>query len=117
MTISKEYFQDRFILLVLSLNIFLAFVTLLFLAFRIGSGHSSYIVQYRQDFGSNDFTAGSLPQLLSFGLFAMLVLVVNLVLSLRMYRIHRQLAVVVLGMATILLVFGMVVSNALLILR
>jgi hypothetical protein len=117
MTIPKQYFQDRFILLVLSSNVFLVFLTLLFLIFRIGSGHSTYIVQYRQNLGADAFTAGSLWQLLSFGLFAIFVVGFNLFLSMRMYQIHRQLSVVALGMATVLLLFGLVVSNALLILR
>jgi len=117
MTIPKQYFQDRFILLVLSANVFLVFLTLLFLMFRIGSGHSTYIVQYRQNLGADAFTAGSLWQLLSFGLFAVFALGFNLFLSMRMYQIHRQLSVVALGMATVLLLFGLVVSNALLILR
>lgn len=117
MNIPKQYFQDRFILLVLSSNVFLVLITVLFLLFRIGSGHSTYIVQYRQNLGADAFTAGTLWQLLSFGLFAVFILGFNLFLSMRMYRIHRQLSVVVLGMATILLLFGLVVSNALLILR
>lgn len=117
MHIPKRYFQDRFILFVLTLNVFLTLVTLLFLMFRIGGGHTTYIVQYRQNLGADAFQPGSLWQLLSFGLFALLVLGFNLFLSIRTYAIHRQLAVVVLGMATILLLFGLVVSNALLILR
>ncbi len=117
MNIPKQYFQDRFILLVLSSNVFLTLITMLFLLFRIGSGHSTYIVQYRQNLGADAFTAGTVWQLLSFGLFAVFVLGFNLFLSMRMYRIHRQLSIVVLGMATVLLLFGLVVSNALLILR
>lgn len=117
MNIPKQYFQDRFILLVLSANVFLVIITLLFLFFRIGTGHSVYFIQYRQNLGADAFTAGSLWQLLSFGLFAVFVAAFNLFLSIRMYLIHRQLSVVVLGMATVLLLFGLVVSNALLILR
>lgn len=117
METAKEYFQDRFVLLVLSLNVFLTFITLLFLAFRIGGGHSTNIVQYRQNLGAEAFSTGSLLQLLSFGIFALFILGFNTFLSFRFYKIHRQLSVVVLVMTTILLVFGLVVSNALLILR
>ncbi len=89
----------------------------MFLVFRIGGGHSSYIVQYRQSLGSDAYTAGTVWQLLSFGLFALMILIGNSYLSMRMYLIHRQLSVVVLAMATLLLIVGLVVSNALLILR
>jgi len=117
MNIPKQYFRDRLILLLLSLNAFLTFLTFIFLIFRLGDGHSSYIVQYRQSLGADAFTAGTVWQLISFGLFAIVMLVGNLLLSIRMYLIHRQLSSVVLGMATLLLIFGLVVSNALLILR
>jgi hypothetical protein len=116
MHIPKQYFQDRFILLVLSFNTFLTFLTALFLLFRIGGGHRTYFVQYRQNLGPDAFVVGSLWQLLSFGIFALFVLGFNLFLSIRMYDIHRQLSVVVLGMGTVLLVFCLVVINALLIL-
>ncbi len=115
MKIPKEYFHDRLILLVISLNVFILFITMLFLIFRIGGVHSSYIVQYRQGLGADAFTAGTVWQLLSFGLFSVVVLVTNTILSIRMYTIHRQLSLVVLGMATIMLIFSLVVSNALLI--
>lgn len=117
MKISKQYFQDRLLLLILTCNVFLTVIILLFLVFRLGSGHSSYIVQYRQSLDADAFKAGTLTQLLSFGVFAVLVLGLNLLLSMRVYRVHRQLSAVVLGMATLLLVFCLVVSNALLILR
>jgi hypothetical protein len=117
MKIPKQYFQDRLLLLLLTCNVFLTFVTFLFLLFRISSGHSSYIVQYRQNLGADAFKAGNLSQLVSFGLFAALILVVNLLLSMRVYRIHRQMSAIVLGMGTLLLVLGLVVSNALLVLR
>lgn len=116
MTISKKYFHDRLVLLGLSLNVFIVFVTLLFLVFRIGGGHSGYIVQYRQNLGGDAFTAGTVVQILSFGLFSVLVFCIGLVLSARMYEVHRQLAIVVQAMTTLLLVFSLIVGNALLLL-
>lgn len=117
MNIPNQYFRDRLILLLLSFNTFLVFLTFLFLIFRIGGGHSSYIVQYRQSLGADAFTAGTVWQLVSFGLFALIMLGGNLALSMRMYPIHRQLSSIALGMASLLLILGLVVSNALLILR
>lgn len=115
MKIPKQYFHDRLVLLILSLNLFILFITALFLIFRIGGVHSSYIVQYRQGLGADAFTAGTVWQLISFGLFSLFVFVANTALSIRMYSIHRQLSLVVLGMATLVLLLSLVVSNALLI--
>jgi hypothetical protein len=114
MKISKQYFHDRLVLLGLSLNSFLVFITLLFLVFRIGGGHSGYIVQYRQNLGGDAFSAGTVVQMLSFGVFSILVFSAGFSLSARMYGIHRQLAVVVQAMTTLLLVFSLIVGNALL---
>jgi hypothetical protein len=117
MTIPKQYFRDHVILLTNAVNAFLTLLTVVFLVSRLASTHSSYIVQYRQAGEAGSFTAGTVWQLIGFGIFAVLVLVANTILSMRLYQIHRQLAAAVLGMASLLLIFGLVVSNALLVLR
>ena len=55
--------------------------------------------------------------MLAFVGFVLLVLVAHTMLSLRTYRIHRQLSVVVLALGILLLVLALIVSNALLLLR
>ena len=117
MTIPKEYLRDRLVLLIVSVNAFLAFLLAVLTLLRLDTSHSSYIVQYRSDAPINAFKSGSSTELLSFILFGFLVLTVHTVLSLRMYLIHRQLAVVALGLGTLLLVLAIIVSNALLVLR
>lgn len=116
MKIPKNYFHDRGLLLVLSLNVFLAFSTLVLLVFRLSGSHSIPYIAYRQNqFGNSVYTAANSSwQLLIFGVFALLVLGLNMLLSMRMYRIHRQLSVVVLVMGTILLAFNVAGSYHLL---
>lgn len=65
----------------------------------------------------NAFKSGSSLDLLSFVFFGILVFIFNTIISLRAYLIHRQLAVVSLGLGTLLLVLALIVSNALLVLR
>lgn len=117
MKVPKKYLSDRLILAVNGVNAFLALLTVVFLVSRLGSGHTSYIVSYRQTAQAGSFMAGSVWSLVAFGVFALFIFAFNTFLSIRMYQIHRQLSAVVLGMATVLLVFGLVVSNALLVLR
>lgn len=117
MKIPKQYFRDRVVLMINATNAFLTLLTVVFLTSRLSDNHSNYIVQYRQTTEAGSFMAGSVWQLISFGLFALFVFLFNAFLSMRLYQVHRQLAAVVLGMATILLIFGLVVSNALLVLR
>lgn len=85
---------------------------------RLGAGHgNSYIVQYRSSLGINAFKTGGVSDLLSFILFAFLILAIHSTLSLRIYAVNRQLAIVVLALGIMLLVLTMIISNALLMLH
>jgi len=118
MATPKKYFQDHLILLLLSTNVFLAFSTTVLVLARLGAGHgNSYIVQYRSSLGINAFKTGGVSDLLSFILFAFLILAIHSTLSLRIYAVNRQLAIVVLALGIMLLVLTMIISNALLMLH
>lgn len=117
MTIPKQYLHDRLILLVVSINAFLTFLLSILTLARIDTSHSSYIVQYRSNVAINSFKSGGSTELYSFIAFGLIVFIFHTTISLRAYRIHRQLAVIVLGLGTLLLVLAIVVSNALLVLR
>jgi hypothetical protein len=121
MASTKKYFQDHLVLLLLSVNGFLTVAASIFILVKLGTGHSSgYIVQCRDcsnPSAINKFSTGSVVDLLSFVAFAVLVMIANTMLSLRIYRIHRQLAITILGLGTLLLVLTIIVSNALLVLR
>lgn len=114
----KKYFHDHLVLLLLSVNTFLAVAGSIFILVRLSTSHGTgYIVQYRASSGVNDFTTGTVTELLSFVAFAALVLAIHTILSLRAYPIHRQLAIAILSLGILLLVLTIIVSNALLVLR
>jgi len=121
MTSLTKYLHDRVILLLLSINVFLAFAASIFILLQLSSNHGNgYIVQCRDCSNVADinrFTNGSVVGLLSFIGFALLVLVIHVFLSLRTYQIHRQVAVTILGLGALLLIMTIIVSNALLVLR
>jgi hypothetical protein len=118
MAISKKYFHDHLVLLLLSINVFLTIVGTIFILIRLSTSHGNgYIIQYRSSLGINDFKTGSVIDLLAFITFAWLVLVTHTMLSLRAYHIHRQLAIAILSLGILLLVLTIIVSNALLVLR
>src|SRR5262245_54761613 len=117
MTIPKEYLHDRLVLLIGSINVFLTFLLTVLTLARLSTSHTSYIVQYRSNVPINAFKSGSSTELLSFILFGIIVLAFHSIISFRVYLIHRQLTVVVLGLGTLLLVLAIIVSNALLVLR
>jgi hypothetical protein len=118
MTTTAKYFRDRVIMLLFSTLIFLAMALSLFVLLRLGSNHGNgYIVQYRSNLGLDAFKTGGIAELLSFIGFAILTAVVHILLSLRTYAIHRQLAIVILALGVLLMVLTIIVSNALLVLR
>lgn len=121
MAISRKYFRDHFVLLLLSTNVFLTLLTTVLVILRLSSGHSNgYIVQCRDcsdPTAIDKFMTGGVSELLSFIVFAFVVLIVHTVLSMKTYHIHRQLAIAILSLGALLLVLTIIVSNALLVLR
>lgn len=114
----KKYFHDHIVLLLLSVNTFLAVAGSIFILVRLGTSHGNeYIYEYRSSLGITAFQSGTIMDLLSFIVFAGLVLAIHIMLSLRAYRIHRQLALAILSLGVLLLTLTIIISNALLLLR
>ncbi|MHB1864973.1 MAG: hypothetical protein ACYCPS_02295 [Candidatus Saccharimonadales bacterium] len=121
MAISSKFFRDHYILLLLTINVFLFLVVAVFVIVRLSGLHSSsYIVQCRNcsdPTATNKYLVGGVSGLLSFIVFSLVVLVINITLSLKSYNIHRQLAIAILSLGILLQVLTLAVSNALLVLR
>ena len=118
MNIPKKYFQDRLILLLLSILVFLTLLACVWVLFKLDSGRSAgYIVQYRASLGISALKTGNASELVAFISFALMVCVVNVLMSIRVYLIRREVAVVILVMGILLLLMSLIVSNALLVLR
>lgn len=84
---------------------------------RLDSSTGRYIVEYRSNAGLSAFQPGDSSTLVAFVLFGIIVLVLQTILSIRAYSFHRQFAVVILAMSSLLLILSNIVSNALLALR
>ena len=118
MHVPKNYFHDRLILALISVNAFLAILTSLLIIFRLRSSSSEGLVgQYHANLGLSAFEPGSTADYLSFMVFSLLVLGLHTTLSMRMYYRRRDYAVAILWMGSCLLLFGLVVSNALSVLQ
>ncbi|HLZ15359.1 MAG TPA: hypothetical protein VKQ34_05260 [Candidatus Saccharimonadales bacterium] len=119
MPIPKTYLHDKLVLLLVSGNIFLAFIStiLIFLRLNVGQGGSGYIVEYRSNLGISPFKAGSITDILSFAVFAVVVVVIAVGLSVRTYGVRRELSLSVLGAGVLLLILSIIVSNALMVLH
>lgn len=118
MELPKKYLHDRLVLLLITVNAFLAAVTSVLILLRLdGSRADGYFIQYRENLGLNAYKVGSTAGLLSFIVFAVFVLVFHTWISVRSYQQRRDVSIVVLAMATLLLALTLIVSNALLVLR
>jgi hypothetical protein len=122
MATPKKYFHDHLVLLLLSINAFLAIAGSLFILLRLSTSHGNngYIVACRDcsnPAALNKFVNGGVVDLLGFVAFALLILAIQTVLSMRVYHIHRQLTVTILSLGVLLLLLTIIVSNALLVLR
>jgi hypothetical protein len=119
MAIPKKYFQDKMILFLLSVNVFLAFLCVVVVVLRLGLGQGAngYIVEYRSNLGLSAFRKGNVVPLFGFLLFPILALVTHTIISLRTFHLHRMLSVTILGLGSLLLILAIIVSNALLVLH
>ncbi|HSX47673.1 MAG TPA: hypothetical protein VLF63_02775 [Patescibacteria group bacterium] len=119
MSLTKNYLHDHFILLLASVNFFLSLSGFLYILIKLfGINHANgYIVQYRPELGVGSYQTGGIEQLIGFSLFAIIILVIGLLLSYRVYKIHRQLAIVILFLGILLLTLNIIIGNALIKLR
>ena len=112
---STKYFQDRLVLLLVSINTFLVVFSSLYILLRLGNRQSaSFIIQYRGNLGLSAFKPGDSSTFIAFILFMIAVLVFHAILSRRVYHIRRHFAVAILGLGTLLILLAAIVSNALL---
>jgi len=115
MATPKKYFHDRLVLLLLSINAFLALAGSIIILLRINPEASvTYAVQYRARLGLNAFSSGSSTEIMSFVLFSILVFGFHFYLSRKIYPIKRHFSIAFLGLGTLLLALSIIVSNALL---
>jgi hypothetical protein len=116
---SKKYFQDKLVLSLVSVEIFLMLLNTSLILLRLGNqqANGGYFVQYRSNLGIGAYTTGGVVGLIEFILFGLLVVIIHTGLSIRIYNVRRQVAIGILALGMFLLVVSMIVSNALLVLR
>lgn len=112
MAISKKYYHDKTILLLLSTGAFVGLASAIVAVVRLLSSNANiHLVQYRSNMGINRYQPGSIFELYSFAVFALMVVALALILSYKLYSIRRHVAIMVLGLSLVLLVFAAIVLN------
>jgi hypothetical protein len=110
----KSYFHDRLILLILSINTFLAVALILSALFALSDNSAVFIRQYRSNLGLDGYEAGGIKDILAFVFFGVIIYLFQLYASIRIYHIRKHLSLIILFMALIIYIFSLLVINALL---
>ena len=117
----KNYFHDHYILLLLSINIFLGVLLSVFVIVRLNSTNSAnYIIQCRNcsdPNALNKYINGNTLGLVSFIVFSFLIIIISSVLSYRTHTLNKNLSIVILYIGILLEIVGLLVSNSLFVLR
>jgi hypothetical protein len=118
MATNKHFLQDRTALLLVSSTAFLMLLAVTLILLKLGSGRntSNYIVSYRASLGIDRYTTGTVKDIVAFIVAAVLMFSISLAMSYKSYRVKRELSLVILALTVPLLLFLIVVSNALLVL-
>lgn len=115
MATPKRFIHDRVVLLLLSVNIFFTVLISVLIAFALTGGTDRiYVIEHRPSLGLSANRIGNATQMASLIVFVILVLIFNTILSVRTYPLRRNFAVVILGMATLLILMAGIISSFLL---
>jgi len=116
---NTHFLHDRTALALVSALAFLTLTAVVLIGLKLGSGQgtSNYIVSYRASLGIDRYTTGTSRDIASFIVAALLIFVCSVAMGARAYKVRRELSLAVLALTIPLLLFLIVVSNALLVLR
>jgi hypothetical protein len=119
MATQKHFLQDRTALLLVSGGAFLTLAAVVLILLKLGSGQGTgnYIISYRASVGIDRYTTGTVKDILAFVVAAILIFATGTTLGYRTYPVRRGLSLTILVLTLPLLLFLIVVSNALLVLR
>ena len=117
MSKTKPYFHDRLILLILSINTFLALALVITALLPLSDPNAGFIREYRSNLGLDGYRAGDIKDIVSFAVFAVIIYAFQIYTSMKVYHIHKRLSMVILLLTLIALIFGLLACNALLSLR
>lgn len=111
---TKDFFYDRLVLFLLTLNSFITILTVLSVLLRLGNSSGVYVNSYRSNLGLGGIDTGGAKEVISFVLFAIIIFTFQIILAIKFYKIRKTSAWAVMLMTTLLLVLNIIVANSLL---
>ncbi len=114
MPIPKSFFHDRLILLILSINTFLALALVATALLSINDASTGFIKEFRSDLGLDGYKAGGVLDIVAFAIFSLVLYAFQFLSATKIYHIRRHLSLIILLLAMIIYIFALMVINALL---
>jgi hypothetical protein len=113
MKVPKNYFHNRSVLALLAVNLALFLLATLGVLLGVDGGENpTSIVAYR-DTSKIGQISGPTSELYQFAIFAVLVTVGSILLSVKLYAHRRHLSVGILGLNVLLLIMSIIIFGAL----
>ena len=112
--VPKSFFHDRLILLILSINTFLALALIITALLSINDSGAGYIKEFRSDLGLDGYKAGGVVDIVAFAAFSAVLYVFQFLSATKIYHIRRHLSLIILLLTMIIYIFALMVINALL---
>lgn len=117
MATPKKFFHDHWVLLLLSVNAFLALAVAIYTSTSLLARQSTtYFVQCRKC-GSDDidqFIVGNITGLLSFIVISVIIMAVHTVLAKRTYKLRRSFSLTILWLGVLLQILSLLIIYSLL---
>ena len=117
MSKAKPYFHDRIFLLLLTVNTCLVIACLIISLLPLMGSGGGVISEYRSNLGLDGYRAGDMTDIVSFGIFGVIVYAFQLFFGIKLYSERKYASLALLSLSTLLLLFALIVCNALLELR
>lgn len=111
---TKKYFQDRPVLFLNLLVVLGALITIIATTLRIDTSKTVSIFRYQTALGLAGFKHANVTELYSFAIAAVVIAIVAIIVSARLYKQRRTLSLLVLSLTIIALLFNLIVSGAIL---
>ena len=112
--VPKSFFHDRLILLILSINTFLALALIITALLSVNNSDAGYIKEFRSDLGLDGYKAGGVVDIVAFAVFSVALYAFQFLSATKIYHIRRHLSLIILLLTMIIYIFALMVINALL---
>ncbi len=111
---TKKFLHDRLILVLLTIIAVLVVIGVGSVLLRFNAGqNATTIAGYRPNLSSSTYVSGNSLDIYELPLFMVLITAIGAILSVRLYRVGRELAVFMLSATIFLLLISIIVANAL----